>query len=536
MKYVIIFFQLLLISLPTQTKLLAQTADLILTNGKIFTSDTTQLYVQALAIKGNKILAVGRNAAIEKLASAKTKRIDLKGKTVVPGFNDAHDHLGWFGTVGLGYAYTEINSAGLSKAAVIDSLSRLVKLAKPNQWLHGFIGTTILYDSTMRYALDSIAPNNPVMLQIWWGHGQVVNAKALQASGLSDKSSDPIGGWYGRAMGSNKIIAVHQNAQLPVWTAWSMSERDNVIKEMRSTAQEQLRGGITTVQQMSSTLNGFESVRIFKEANLPQRIRIIAWPHTTPNGRKLWEWNIKNTHPAPRVDISGIKYTIDGSPMEGNALRTKPYPGRPGWYGRLNYPIDTMKQIFKEALTSNRQLMMHMTADSSFAVVLSLMKEIGSGAQWRSKRVRIEHNCVGFISPSQQAMLKDMGILLMHTPKFCDGNQLPALMKSGIVVGISPDGATNPFIDIMLITSKHSNPKENLTVEQAVIAYTKTNAYAEFAEKTKGTLTKGMLADLAVLSQDIFTIHKQQLPATQSVLTIIDGKVVYQQSESALAK
>lgn len=102
----------------------------------------------------------------------------------------------------------------------------------------------------------------------------------------------------------------------------------------------------------------------------------------------------------------------------------------------------------------------------------------------------------------------------------------------GITVGISPDGTTNPFYDIMVVTSQQTNPNENITRELAVVAYTKTNAYAEFAEKEKGTLTKGMLADLAVLSHDIFTIPAAQLPATTSVLTIVDGKIVYRQPDA----
>ena len=121
---------------------------------------------------------------------------------------------------------------------------------------------------------------------------------------------------------------------------------------------------------------------------------------------------------------------------------------------------------------------------------------------------------------------------MMHTSWYCMASPLRSLLENGVMLGIAPDGTTNPFIEIMLMTSTHSNPKENLTVEQAVIAYTKTNAYAEFKEKEKGTLKKGMLADLAVLSQDIFTIPAQQLPATQSVLTMIDGKIVYQHLDS----
>ena len=117
---------------------------------------------------------------------------------------------------------------------------------------------------------------------------------------------------------------------------------------------------------------------------------------------------------------------------------------------------------------------------------------------------------------------------MMHTPKFAIYSPVRSLLSDAILVGISPDGTTNPFWDMMVITSQQTNPSENITIEQAVIAYTKTNAYAEFKENEKGMLVKGMLADLAVLSQDIFTIPKQELPATTSVLTMIDGKILYQ--------
>jgi predicted amidohydrolase YtcJ len=261
---------------------------------------------------------------------------------------------------------------------------------------------------------------------------------------------------------------------------------------------------------------------------------MIAWPRTTANGRQLGDWKIKETSPNALTYLSGIKYMIDGTPMEENALRTFPYPNRPNWYGRLNYPIDTIKQILREALMGNQQLMLHITADSSFSVVLSLMKQMGSSEVWRTKRVRIEHNHVGDlagnISASNRQLLKEMGILMMHTPKYSMISPLRSLLEGGVVVGISPDGTTNPFFEIMLVTSTHANPKENLTREQAVIAYTKTNAYAEFTEDQKGTLTQGKLADLAVLSQDIFTIPTEQLMATRSVLTIVDGKIVYQQA------
>jgi predicted amidohydrolase YtcJ len=522
-------FLVLLISILVRINTAAQTADIILTNGKIFTSDTSKLYVQALAIKGNKIIASGTNGEILKLANNNTKKIDVKGKTVTPGFNDAHDHPGFVSASERSYSYTEMNPKGLSKSAVLDSIATLVKEAKPNQWISGLIGTEVFFDTSMRTALDNIAPNNPVLLRIWWGHGIVLNQKALEAAGLSDANNDPLGGWYIRNS-SNQISAVQQNAQVPSWIAIAASEPENHIKGLQSFAQKQLKEGITTTQYMGSGLTAQTANEYFLKANLPQRIRIIAWQRTTANGRQVADWDIKHITSTPFFSISGVKYVIDGTSLEGNSLQ-KVSSLRPGQKnGRLNYPIDTLKQIFKEALTTHRQLMMHITGDSSFEVALSLLQQSASGDQWKSKRVRIEHNCVGGISPQQRKVLKAYNVLMMHTPKYCMGSPLRSLMEKGVIVGISPDGTTNPFLDIMMCTTMQSDSAENLTREQAVIAYTKNNAYAEFKEKEKGTLMPGMLADLVVLSQDIFTIPPKQLPATRSVLTMIDGKIAYQEA------
>jgi predicted amidohydrolase YtcJ len=515
--------------------LFSQTADIILTNGKIFTADDSKFYVQALAIKGNKIIATGTDADIAKLAGSTTKRIDIEGKTVVPGFNDAHDHLGWLSPVGVAFTYNEFKPAGLDKKTVLDSLTRSMKIAKPGQWVVGWIGTDVFFDTSMRASLDSIAPHNPVVLQNWWGHGQVVNKKALEVSGLSDKVKDPVGGRYIRNSG-NKINSIHENAQVPVWNAWFGSELGNQIKGLRSYSQEQLKVGVTTVQNMSSTFNAEQSIRFFEAAKLDQRIRVIAWPLTTSFGRHLAKWNIKSKFSSPLIYTSGIKYMIDGTPFEQNSYNKKTYQENGQWYGWLNYPVDTIRQILKEALSGNKQLMMHITGDSTMAIVISLMKELASGEVWKTKRVRIEHNSTPYITASEVNDIKKLGLLMMHTPKYCQSSPIRSLIEEGITVGISPDGTTNPFWEIMIITSQQNNPDENISREQAVIAYTKTNAYAEFAEKEKGTLSKGMLADLVVLSQDIFTISIQQLPATTSLLTMVNGKIVYHRSDQLTIK
>jgi len=521
------YFVILLVLLVFATyRVSAQKADIIFTNGKIFTSDTNKLYVQALAIKANKIIASGSNEEIIRLSDQHTRRIDVHGKTIVPGFNDAHDHPGWDAQIGKSYNYNELNPVGLSKDAVLDSIARLVKKSRAGEWIHGLIGTTVFFDTSMRRSLDSIAPANPVALQIWWGHGIVINKKGLEASGLADDDTGPLGGWYVRN-GSNKITSLQQNAQAPVWIALNESEHENVVTGLRSYAQQQIQNGITSVQFMGTGLKALDAQEYFSKAQLPQRIRIIKWQRTTSAGRQSSDWDMEGIKSSPLFNISGVKYVIDGTPMEGNSLHKKAslQPGEKN--GRLNYPIDTMKQIFREVLHGNDQLMMHITADSSFEIVLGLIQQTAPADQFRSKRIRVEHNCVGPISDVQKRVLKNYNILMMHTPKYCQGSPLRSLWNKGVVIGISPDGTTNPFFDIMMCTAMQSDSSENLSREQAVIAYTKNNAYAEFKEKEKGTLMAGMLADLVVLSQDIFTIPTEQLPATKSVLTMIDGKIVY---------
>jgi predicted amidohydrolase YtcJ len=220
---------------------------------------------------------------------------------------------------------------------------------------------------------------------------------------------------------------------------------------------------------------------------------------------------------------------IDGTTLEQTALKTKPYPNRPTWYGRLNFPIDTLRQILKEALESDRQLMMHLVGDSATNIVLNLMKTMAKDEVWKTKRVRIEHGN-SILSEAFIKMVSDMGIVIVHTPQYGIVSPLQKWLSRGIPVAIGPDAVINPYISILNATTRQQDSTQNLTREQAVMAYTKGSAYAEFAEHYKGRLAKGMVADLAILSQDIFTVPANQLPGTYSVMTIVDGKVVYQKS------
>jgi predicted amidohydrolase YtcJ len=478
-------------------------------------------------VKGNRVAATGTTAQIKKLAGKNTRIIQLDGKTVVPGFNDAHDHPGEGGVAGQSYRYNEMQPAGPSREAVLDSIRQLLNIAKPGEWISGPIGTLVLFDPGMRAALDSLAPDNPVALEAWWGHGHVLNANALELCGLSDSSMDPVGGWYDRVAGTRKIFAIHENAEAPIWFTMKQAAPERLVAGIKRFSTAQLEYGITSVQYMGTGFKGSEAKKVFASAALKQRVRIVAWPGSSPSGRRLQDWPAHKVSISPLAAIDGIKYVIDGTPIEGNML-SKTAHTADGRNGRLNYAPETIRQILAEALRDNRQLMMHITGDSTLAVVLGLMKVMATPAKWREKRVRIEHNSTPLITSSEAADLKSYGLLVMHTPKYSQASPLNSLLTLGVIVGIAPDIVVNPFYDIMVITSQQIRKEENLSREQAVIAYTTTNAFAEFQEEKKGKLIKGMLADLAVLSADIFTVPDQQLPGVVSVLTMVDGKIVFQ--------
>ncbi|HEX8506578.1 MAG TPA: amidohydrolase family protein, partial [Hymenobacter sp.] len=353
-----------------------QGPDLLLVNGKLFTADPVHPYVEALAIQGNRIVATGTSAALRKLATAHTKILDLQGKTGVPGFNDAHDHLGVVQTSNTFDAPFSV--PGLSKQAVADSVRRLVRQASPGQWLSGPIGLTVLRDPTAgRRFLDSLAPSNPVVLAVPWGHGMIVNTQALRALHLSDTASDPLGGWYERRPGTTQLAgALYEYAQFPFWQAVATADPAALVHALRAYAQQELAFGITTVQNMSSLMQGNAARRYVGQAALPVRTRIIAMPSTTERSRNVREWAIPANAGGSLTYFSGVKYMVDGTSLEQNALRTTPYAGRPGWYGRLNFPLDTLQHLLREALTSDQQLMLHVTGDSATTLVLQLMKNL----------------------------------------------------------------------------------------------------------------------------------------------------------------
>lgn len=512
-------------------------ADLILLHGKVFTGDLTKPSAEAVAIAGERIVAVGTSAEIERFAGAKTRRIDVQGRVVVPGFNDAHCH---FGTLPK-YVDLQFKTMEPSWEETRTVIEQAVKQTPPGIWIFGAVGgNVVLNEQVTRFELDHLAPNHPVWLSARTGHAYILNSKAIQLLQIAEEESDPMGGSYERVTGSNQI-----NGRLWEYAEWKVDRilanqvpDEEAIKDLHKMVDEAVRFGITSIQVFPwMPIDRF--ARLLDNANLPIRVRAIPLSMTNPSGRDLSEirqlGNLQVSQ--AKVTISGMKWILDGSPVERGAALRRDYSDRAGWRGKLNFPAGEIAAMVQESLDFKQQLLVHCTGDKAVEAVLDAMEKCDTRADWGVKRVRIEHGD-GVIDDLIPRARKLAVIIVQNPTHFSEPelfhrlwgtNMMPlrSLMEAGIPIAIGSDGPMNPFLNIMFAATHPYNPKEAVPREQAVRAYTYGSAFAEFAENEKGTITKGKLADLVVLSQDIFAVTASELPETNSVLTIVGGQPVY---------
>jgi predicted amidohydrolase YtcJ len=513
-----------------------QPADMVLLNGKLFTSDAARPTAQALAIRGERIVAVGTTAEVSKLAGPKTRRIDLQGRTVTPGFNDAHNHFSPDpAAVNLSFKTLEPTWAETAQA-----LRAAVQQAPVGTWIFGAIGATVvLNEQANRAALDQLAPNHPVLLRAYYGHGYIANSLGLAKLNLPEQQPDPLGGSFERTSSGQLNGRFWEYAQWqPSRTLTEQVPDSAVIRELRQMSAEAVRFGITSVQ-LFSFMPFARFVRLLGQAKLPIRVRAIPFSPTTTQQRDLSEARQLPAPAAPNAQVkaSGIKWILDGTPYERGAALRQPYQDRPGWSGKLNFSDAEVARMVQESLDLKQQLLVHCAGDRSAEVVLQALESNGPAASWPARRMRIEHGdgLIADLLPRAKAL----GVVVVQNPSHFGEpalfhqrwgtamQPLRSLVTAGVPVALGSDGPLNPFLNIMLASLAPSNPPEALTRQQAVQAYTYGSAFAEFAEADKGRLAVGQLADLVVLSQDIFTIPPPQLPATTSLLTIIGGQVAF---------
>jgi predicted amidohydrolase YtcJ len=505
--------------------------DLVITNAKVFTSDPANRWTEAVAIRGNRIVAVGKSADIAATAGSATKRIDAGGRVVIPGLNDAHTHQVPMPE------HLQISSDASTSAEDLKLAIRSGSDETPETlWMFGDIGPAVLADASVNAgSLDKLAPHRRIVLEEYTGHGFIFSRAALDALRIRDDAPDPAGGWWERDANGRITGKAFEYAGWNAKTKLSETTTDDeAAEQLRGYTADALRWGITSIQNMAHY--GFSRYeKLVRHTPVPLRIRMIRFPGTDATGRDVREGRsiAANDRERPLSPVSGTKWILDGTPVEEGAALRRPYRAdAPDHLGKLNFSAEEITKMLGESVASGDPLLLHVAGDRTAETVLGAMEAM-KDVNWKAQRVRFEH--ADGLLPDLVPRAAALGIVAVQNPahfaipNLYPGNDyfpLASLVKAGIVVAIGSDGATNPFLNIMLATTHPRRPSEALTREQAVEAYTRGSAYAENAETEKGTIAAGKLADLAILSQDIFRVSNGALPDTYSVLTIVDGKVV----------
>jgi predicted amidohydrolase YtcJ len=517
-------------------------ADIILVNANIFTGSDIHPRAESIAIRGDRIIAVDTTEKVSALAGPQTRKIDVAGRLVIPGILDTHIHYMLMDVVP---DVTNIDFGGFAPSCklVLETISEKIKDVPNGNLLFGFMGTDAFFDPECTpAALDRIAPKAPVFLAGGTVHSGMLNGAAAKWFGVDTSAPPPLAGWYGKdAKSKTWDGVVHNSAMLSLFVRVT-SDGSNDDQKLRQYFLSEAKWGVTGNTFME--YKPAARVEQLSRVNAPFRVWVMPFAQyeTGQKRRRLQQVTVPASV-ADRVTSHGEKWVLDGEPVHRTAPMRAPYADDPTTSGQTDYPDADVRAILSEAVQHNLPLMIHVTADRSTEQLLNQMDATGGENVWANRRLRIEHG--GGLMEDLIPRARKLGVVVAENPIYLGEPLKPlgpqraavwtpcrSLLEAGIPLVLASDGRPdfpflNPFLNMQIATTYPSHPKEAITREQALIAFTRTAAYSEFAEDRLGTLEVGKQADLAVLSQDIFKVSNEDLPKTESVLTIVGGKIAY---------
>jgi predicted amidohydrolase YtcJ len=542
-------------------------ADLVLKNGKIVTLDDRNPVVEALAARGGRIVAVGRNDDVAKMIGEKTNVIDLAGKFAMPGFIEGHGHF-----TSLGHARMELN---LRKAKSWDEIIRLVeeaaKKAAPGEWIigHGWHQekwTTRPEPNVDGYPvhtkLSEVTPKNPVLLSHSSGHMCFANAEAMRLANVRAKTANPPGGEILKDAAGNPTGIFRETAQAWVRAAHRRAIQSRTADEnaralnlaIRLAEDECLGKGVTSFQDAGSD---FGTVDVFKKLAEEGKLKIRLWVMTRTSmnelAAKLANYRMIGVG-GNHLTVRAIKQVIDGALGPHGAWLLEPYEDMPSSAGLNTTPVPTIREAARLAIKHDYQLCVHAIGDRANRETLNVFEAaFKESPSDKSRRWRVEH--AQHLHPDDIPRFGKLGVIASMQGIHCTSDAVfvlrrlgyrraeegayvwQSLIKSGAVVS---NGTDTPVEDVdpiacycATVTRRLPSgatffPEQRMTREQALRSYTIQAAYAAFEEDIKGTLTPGKLADVVVLSQDLLTVPDEKILDTRVVYTIVGGKVVYE--------
>ena len=529
-------------------------ADLIITNAKIWTVDRSLPVAQAVAVLGDRIVAVGSNADVDAWRAPQTHVIDAGGKLLLPGFNDAHVHFVSGGR--------QLDSIQLNDATSSQEFARRIgeraKVTPKGEWIvGGNWDETKWSPSNMptKELIDALTPDTPVFVSRYDGHMGLANSLALRLAGITAKTPDPPGGAIVRDAQGNPTGALKDAATDYIEKVIPELSHEQRVKAVKRALAYAASVGVTSVQHMDPS---YADIAVYAE--LLQRgeltTRIYAAPLITQVEDQV-KIGIRHAFGGPYLRIGAVKAYSDGSLGSGTAYFYEPFLNQGNNRGLLSdemHPVSLMRDRYMTADAAGLQICTHAIGDEGISTILDLYTDVVKAHGEADRRFRIEH--------AQHMAAKDfdrfaqLHVIASVQPyhaiddgRFAESHighdrasrtyAFRTFLDHGVRLAFGTDWEVAPLDPLLTVYAAVTRatldgknphgwfPEQKLSVAETIEAYTMGSAYAEFQENEKGSITPGKLADMVLLGDDIFSIDPVRIRDTNVLKTFVGGKLVY---------
>src|SRR3984893_577729 len=537
--------------------------DLILVHGKIWTENPRQPEVQAVAIRGNRIIEIGESNSILKLAGSSTKVIDLHGRRVVPGFNDAHVH---FYMGGDGITSVQLHEAS-SAEEFREKIAEFARSRPKGEWvLNGNWDHERWTPAQLptHQLIDDVTPDNPVFVNRSDGHMCLANALAMKLAGVDKNTKDVPGGVIVRDADGNPTGIFKDAAKTLIEHVQPRPSMEQILSAIRAAQTYASENGVTSVQDMgvftaqgvdtmADVIRGYQILERRGELHVrvSTHLPLVDW-------KRLASAGIMADFGSEKLQIGALKSFADGSLGSTTAWFYEPYSDAPTTSGipspELLHP-EEMYAHMRDADKAGLQIAVHAIGDRAIRTVLDMFERLETENGASDRRLRIEH--AQHLSPVDIPRFAKLHVVASMQPYHAidDGRwadkrigservkttyAFRSLLDAGAVLAFGSDWFVAPRSPVLgiyaavtrrTLDSKNPDgwvPRQKISVEEAVHAYTVGSAYASMEDGAKGSIEPGKLADLAVLSDDIFHIDSVEIQSTKVDLTIFDGKLIFE--------
>ena len=499
----------------------------------------SQPHAQAIAIQDDKIAKVGISKEVEPWIGKDTKVINLKGRTVVPGFIDTHVHV-----TGFGRSLAWIDLRGVESIREIQQrLKKCVQETSKGKWILGrgwdqerFVERRYL----TRWDLDDFSPENPVVFSRVCGHVCVINSKALELTGITAETTPPPGGQIDKDPKTGEPAGIlREKAMDLVWKAMPLPSEEELMEAATLACQKAVEAGLTSLHWMIHSPMDIRIVQKLRAQNkLPLRVYLVIPAELLD---PLIDLGLCTGFGDNLIRIGSIKIVADGSLGARTAALHEPYSDNPVTKGMMLYTQEELDELVAKVHKAHLQLAIHAIGDRTVDMVLTALGKALEEVPRKDHRHRIEHASV--LNETLIQRLKKLEVIASIQPHFIISDfwvvdrvgpararwvyPFKTLLQEGIrVAGGSdcPVEPINPLLGIHAAVAREAFPQERITADDALRVYTVNGAYASFEENVKGSIEAGKLADLVVLSHDPRTIPSSKIKDIRVEITIMGGR------------